>query len=431
MPIIKDLKKAKKKIEAISSRFDLSKMKKEYKSVETIVNTVRQKGDKALIYYTKKFDKVNLKNIRASKVEIQNSTKQVSKPLLTSIKKAIKRITTFQKTNIPKTWIKVFNSNEKLGYKYMPLDSVGIYIPGGKAPLISTVLMTVIPAKVAGVKRIVIFTPPLVNKGILAACKLLKVNEVYQIGGAQAISASAFGTESIKPVNKIVGPGNVYVTLAKKIVFGKVGIDGLYGPSEIAIIADKTANSKFLAIDLLSQLEHGSGLESAFMVTNSEELAKKTQSELLKLAKTLANKKTVLKSWNKNSAIIIVRDLNNACELINLLAPEHLEIITKNAFSIFKKIKNAGAIFLGEYSCESVGDYIAGPSHCLPTGGSAKFSSGLTVMDFMKKISVISFNKKAFNKVAKDIIELADAEGLKAHGDAVRIRQDLSLRGTK
>lgn len=422
MPIIKDIKKAKKKINEISSRFDLSKMNKEYKSVETIVNNVRQNGDKALIYYTNEFDKVNLKSIKVSQAEINNSTKYISKPLLISIKKAIQRITIFQKTNVPKTWIKTFNANEKLGYKYVPLDSVGIYIPGGKASLISTVLMTAILAKVAGVKRIAVFTPPPVNPGILTACKLLSISEIYQVGGAQAIAAAAFGTKSIRSVNKIVGPGNIYVTLAKKIVFGKIGIDGLYGPSEIAIIADKSANPKFVAIDLLSQLEHGSGLESAFMITNSESLAKKLQNELLKLAKTLPNKKTVLKSWSKNSAIVIVQDLNKACELINMLAPEHLEIITKSPNTLLRKIKNAGAVFLGEYSCESVGDYIAGPSHCLPTGGNAKFSSGLTVMDFMKKISVISFNKKAFDRVAKDVIELANAEGLKAHGDAIKMR---------
>ncbi len=422
MPIIKDIKKAKKKIDDISSRFDLSKMSKEYKLVEAIINNVKKNGDKALIHYTNKFDKVNLKSVEVPQSEINSSTKYIPKPLLSSIKKAIHKITAFQRTNTPQTWIRNFNSNEKLGYKYTPLDSVGIYIPGGKAPLISTVLMTVIPAKVARVKRIVVFTPPPVNKGILAACKLLGINEVYQVGGAQAIAASAFGTNSIKPVDKIVGPGNVYVTLAKKIVFGKVGIDGLYGPSEIAIIADKSANPKFLATDLLSQLEHGSGLESAFMVTNNELLAKETQKELLELVKFLPNKNTVLKSWNRNSAIAIVKDLDKACELINLLAPEHLEIITKNAFSLSMKITNAGAIFIGEYSCESVGDYIAGPSHCLPTGGSAKFSSGLTVMDFMKKISMISFSKKAFDKNAKDIINLADAEGLKAHGDAIKIR---------
>ena len=420
--IIKDIEKAKKKIDEISSRFDLSKMDKEYKSVEAIVNNVKKNGDKALIFYTKKFNRVDLKTIRVSKSEIKNSTKHISKSLLSSIKKAIHRITTFQKTNIPKTWIKTFNSNEKIGYNYVPLDSVGIYIPGGKAPLISTVLMTVIPAKVAGVKRIVVFTPPPVNPGILAACKLLSISEIYQVGGAQAIAAAAFGTQTIQPVNKIIGPGNIYVTLAKKCVFGKVGIDGLYGPSEIAIIADKTANPKFLATDLLSQLEHGSGMESAFMVTNSESLAKETQGELLKLAQTLPNKKTVLKSWSKNSAIVIVRELGKACELINELAPEHLEIITKNASSLLGKIRNAGAVFLGEYSCESVGDYIAGPSHCLPTSGSAKFSSGLTVMDFMKKISVVSFNKNAFTKVSKDIISIAEAEGLKAHGDAIKIR---------
>ncbi|OGI08882.1 MAG: histidinol dehydrogenase [Candidatus Melainabacteria bacterium RIFCSPLOWO2_02_FULL_35_15] len=420
--IIKDLKKAKKKIKDILSRFDPSEMNKEYKSVQVIVNNVKKNGDKALIYYTKKFDEINLKSIKVSPVEIKNSTNHISKLLLLSIKKAIKRIIIFQKTNVPKTWIKTFNSTEKLGYKYIPLDSAGIYIPGGQAPLISTVYMTATLAKAAGVKRIVIFTPPPANKGILAVCKLLRINEVYQIGGAQAISAAAFGTESIQPVNKIVGPGNIYVTLAKKIVFGKIGIDGLYGPSEIAIIADKSANPKLLAVDLLSQLEHGSGLESAFMATNSEQVAKATEKELFRLAQHLPNKKTVLKSWKNNSAIVIVRDLNRACKLINLLAPEHLEIMTKNALSLSKKIKNAGAVFLGEYSCESIGDYIAGPSHCLPTGGSAKFSSGLTVMDFMKKISVISFNKKDFRRIAKDVINLADAEGLKAHENAVRMR---------
>lgn len=422
MPIIKNIKKAKKKIIEITSGFDLSKRHKEQKIVQNILNNVKSKGDKALIYYTKKFDKVSLKNIKVSYKAISDSKKHISKKLLSSIKKAIYRINTFHKTNVPATWIKSFKLKEKLGYKYMPLDSVGIYIPGGKNPLISTVLMTVIPAKVSGVKHIVVFTPPPVHNGILAVCKLLGVREIYQIGGAQAISAAAFGTESVKPVDKIIGPGNIYVTLAKKAVFGKIGIDGLYGPSEIAIIADDSGNPQYLAIDLLSQLEHGSGLESAFMVTNSKKLANQTQKCLFKLAKTLPNKKTVLKSWENNSAIVIVKDLNKGIELINMLAPEHLEIITKNPSNLASKIKNAGAMFLGEYTCESIGDYIAGPSHCLPTGGSARFSSGLTVMDFMKKISVISFNKKSFNKVAKDVITFADAEGLKAHGDAVRMR---------
>ena len=238
MPIIKDFKKAKKKVVEISTRFDLSKRKEELIAVEKIIDTVKRKGDKALIYYTKKFDKVLLKSIRVSQSEIKNSTKYISRKLLSSIKKAAHRIKTFHQTNIPKTWIKTFKLKEKLGYKYTPLDSVGIYIPGGKNPLISTVLMTVIPAKVAGVTRIAVFSPPPVHKGILASCKLLRIKEVYQVGGAQAIAACTFGTESIKPVNKVIGPGNIYVTLAKKIVFGKVGIDGLYGPSEIAIIAD-------------------------------------------------------------------------------------------------------------------------------------------------------------------------------------------------
>ena len=422
MPIIKDIKKAKKKILEISNRFDLSKRKKELKLVENILENVKRKGDKALIYYTKKFDKVNLNNIRVSKSEINNSTRYLSRKLLSSIKNAINRITIFHKTNVPTTWIKSFKLKEKLGYKYIPLDSVGIYIPGGRNPLISTVLMTAILAKIAGVKRIAIFTPPPVHKGILAACKLLRIYEIYQVGGAQAIVSACFGTDSISPVNKIIGPGNIYVTLAKKVVFGKIGIDGLYGPSEIAIIADRFANPTYLAIDLLSQLEHGSGLESAFLVTNSESIAKQTQRTLIKLSKSLPNKKVILKSWRNNSAIVVVRDLNKACELINMLAPEHLEIFTKNPETISRKIRNAGAIFLGEYTCESIGDYIAGPSHCLPTGSSARFSSGLTVMDFMKKTSVISFDKKSFNKVAKDVVELANAEGLKAHGDAVRMR---------
>ena len=422
MPIINDFQKAKKKIEQISSRFNLLSLGKEYKNVERIIDQVRKTGDKALLYYSKKFDKVTLSKIRVSNSEINNSSKQISKELKKTINHAINRITRFQKTNIPQSWLKTFVTGEKLGYKYIPVESVGVYIPGGKSPLISTVLMTVIPAKAAGVKRIAVFTPPTVNPGILFACKLLGINEVYQVGGAQAIAAAAYGTETIKPVSKVIGPGNVYVTLAKKIVFGKIGIDGLFGPSEIAIIADKSANPEFIATDLLSQLEHGSGLESAFMVTNSPDIAKKTQSELLKSAKSLLNKKTVLKEWKKNSAIVIVKDLNKACELVNLLAPEHLEIVTKSPEAIASKIINAGAIFLGKYSCESIGDYIAGPSHCLPTSGSARFSSGLTVMDFMKKISIISFNKSSFDKVSQDIINLADAEGLKAHGDAVRIR---------
>lgn len=422
MPIIKDYKKAKNKTIEISSRFDLSKRKKEYEIVESIVEDVKKRGDKALFFYTKKFDKVELKDLKVSKKEINASLKKIPKPLLASIKAAIKRITDFQKTNIPESWLKTFENGEKLGYKYSPLDSVAVYIPGGKSPLISTVLMTVILAKVAGVKRIAVFTPPPVNLGILAACKLLGIAEVYQIGGAQAIAACAYGSESIKPFCKVVGPGNIYVTLAKKIVFGKIGIDGLFGPSEIAVIADKTANPKFIAIDLLSQLEHGSGLESAYMITDSERLATEVEIELLRHLQTLPNKDVVLSSWKNNSVIIISSSKEKTVELINLFAPEHLEIITKNPKSFADKIQNAGAVFLGDYSCESVGDYIAGPSHCLPTGGSAKFSSGLTVMDFMKKISIISFDKKSFNKVSSDVINLANAEGLKAHGDAVRFR---------
>ena len=422
MPIITDFKRAKKKILGMKSRFNLSQRKKEFKSVEKIVENVKKRGDKALILYSKKFDNIDISDFRISHKRLNNDSKKIKKSLLLSIKRAAKRIEQFQKTNVPKSWLKTFGQGEKLGYKYIPLDSVGVYIPGGKIPLISTVLMTVIPAKVAGVKRIAIFTPPPVHDGILAACKLLGINEVYQIGGAQAVAAAAFGTETIKPVDKIVGPGNVFVTLAKKTVYGKIGIDGLYGPSEIAVIADRFANPSYVAMDLLSQLEHGSGLESALLVTDNYSFSKEVEKNILNFVKSLPNRKTVLKSWRKNSAIAVVNNIQKSADLINLFAPEHLEIIAKNPSALVNKIKHAGAIFIGEYSCESIGDYVAGPSHCLPTGGTARFSSGLTVMDFMKKISILSFSEKSFKSVAKDVIELASAESLKAHGDAVKIR---------
>ena len=422
MPILKDFNKAKKKIKEISNRFDLSIRKKEQLIVQSIIDNVKKNGDKALYFYTKKFDGVTLKNLRVTKADINNSTKHLEKKLLSSIKSAIKRIKNFQNTNPPTSWIKSFSKDEKLGYKYIPLDSVGVYIPGGKIPLISTVLMTVIPAQVAGVKRIAVFTPPPVHNGILAACNLLGITEIYQIGGAQAIAAAALGTKTISPVNKVVGPGNIFVTLAKKELFGKIGIDGLYGPSEIAIISDDSANPKFLASDLISQLEHGSGLESSLMVTTSNRIALETEKELLKQIQSLPNKNIALSSWKNNSAIIVVKNLEQAVELINDFAPEHLEIITKNARNIANKIRNAGAIFIGEYTCESLGDYVAGPSHCLPTGGTAKFSSGLTLMDFMKKISILEFNKKSLNKLSQDIINIAMAERLPGHANAVRLR---------
>lgn len=422
MPIIKDKKLARKKIEEISNRFDITQRKKELKVVEEIIENVKCNGDEALFHYSKSFDKVNLDSIKLSSEKINKSINEIPKDLKIAIKKSIQRIKRFQKNNIPKSWIKSFNPDEKMGYRYSPLDSVGIYIPGGKIPLISTVLMTVIPAQVAGVKRIALFTPPPVSHGILAACKILGINEIYQIGGSQAIAAAAFGTQSVKSVCKVVGPGNIYVTLAKKMLFGKIGIDGLYGPSEIAIIADNNANPEFIAYDLLSQLEHGSGLESAVLVTSSEVIAKSVEKFVLEYARKLPNKETVLKSWKNNSVIIVVKNINEAVDLINYLAPEHLEIITSNSETVSRKINNAGAIFVGEYTCESVGDYIAGPSHCLPTGGSARFSSGLTVMDFMKKISYVSFNKKSLKRNVKEIIQIANAEKLPAHAGAVKIR---------
>ncbi len=410
-------------------------------TVKDIIHNVKEKGDAALSGYTNKFDK---QNIQEFKVEINSQNNNGNESYLAKIDPKLKqalararyRIRQYHQKDLPSDWSYEGMLGEKLGAKYNPIESVGLYIPGGQAPLLSTVLMTAIPAKVAGVKRIVMVSPPPINDAVLAAAELAGVDEVYQVGGAQAIAALAYGTETINPVDKIVGPGNIYVSTAKKQVFGKVGIDGIYGPSELAILADETANPKFIAWDLLSQLEHGSGLESVLLVTNSKELADKTREEvkakLTELAKTASTDliETIKESFEKWSAILLVESLEEGAELINLYAPEHFELQVKDSRvdKVLSLIKHAGAIFIGSISCESLGDYVAGPSHCLPTGGTSRFSSGLQCSDFVKKSSIIDFSKSdssigSFKALVDDVALIARAEGLEAHARAMEVRK--------
>lgn len=424
-----------KRIKEINQRLSETNISEKEASVREIINDVVKKGDLALQHYSKKFDGVELSSF---KLDFSNALDLISDELKHALKNAAQRIEKFhleemKSSNLKSGWSFTGDLNEKLGVKYLALDSTAIYVPGGQAPLVSTVLMTAIPAKVAGVKRIVMFSPPPINTAILAAAKIAGVDEVYSIGGAQAIAAAAYGTETIKPVDKIVGPGNVYVSLAKKMVFGKVGIDGVFGPSELAIVADDSADSEYLAADLISQLEHGSGLESALMLTTSAELAQKTREEFykqvdaMKTLKTEQQIKTILNSFEKWSDILVVANLDEAAELINLYAPEHLELQLEPTVidSFLANLKHAGAVFIGAKSCESLGDYLAGPSHCLPTNTSARFSSGLQSSDFIKKISIIDFSSSKdaeFQQIIKDVAIIARAEELEGHARAMEKR---------
>ena len=424
-----------KRIKEINQRLSETNISEKEASVREIINDVVKKGDLALQHYSKKFDGVELSSF---KQDFSNALDLISDELKHALKNAAQRIEKFhleemKSSNLKSGWSFTGDLNEKLGVKYLALDSTAIYVPGGQAPLVSTVLMTAIPAKVAGVKRIVMFSPPPINTAILAAAKIAGVDEVYSIGGAQAIAAAAYGTETIKPVDKIVGPGNVYVSLAKKMVFGKVGIDGVFGPSELAIVADDSADSEYLAADLISQLEHGSGLESALMLTSSAELAQKTREEFykqvdaMKALKTEQQIKTILNSFEKWSDILVVANLDEAAELINLYAPEHLELQLEPTVidSFLSNIRHAGAVFIGAKSCESLGDYLAGPSHCLPTNTSARFSSGLQSSDFIKKISIIDFSSSKdaeFQQIIKDVAIIARVEELEGHARAMEKR---------
>lgn len=395
--------------------------------VQEIVNEVKEKKDSAVFAYTKKFDgaEVNASNIRVTEEEIGEAMKEVEPGLLEVMKKAMKNIRDYHQMQIQHSWFDSKPDGSILGQKVTALESVGVYVPGGKAAYPSSVLMNIIPAEVAGVKRIVMVTPPgkdgKVNPVTLTAAHLAGATEVYKVGGAQAVAALAFGTESIPRVNKIVGPGNIFVALAKKAVYGHVSIDSIAGPSEILVLADETANPRFVAADLLSQAEHDE-LASAILVTTSKELAENVSKQVDSFVKELSRKEILEKSLENFGYILVAETMEEAVETANTIASEHLEIVTKNPFEVMTKIHNAGAIFIGEYSSEPLGDYFAGPNHVLPTNGTAKFFSPLGVDDFIKKSSIIYYSKEALEPIHKDIIAFAEAEHLTAHANSIRVR---------
>ena len=383
--------------------------------VRKIISDVRKFGDAAVIDYTKKIDGVELENFSVDIGEIE-----IDSEVLASLKVAAENIRKFHVEQLPKSWITYRGENSLLGQAIIPLERVGVYVPGGTAAYPSSVLMNIIPAKVAGVKEIIMCTPN-TNKTVLAAAKLAGVDKIFKIGGAQAIAAMAFGTEQIPRVNKIVGPGNIFVTLAKKEVYGHCDIDMLAGPSEILIVADEFANPVYAAADMLSQAEHDP-LACSILITTSATLADKIAAQVDEQLKNLPRREIAEASINRNGLIVVAKDLNEAADFANFSAPEHLELLTREPFALLPKIKNAGAIFLGAYSPEPLGDYLAGPNHVLPTGGTAKFYSVLNVETFLKRTSLISYAQGDLLNAAQDIIRLAEAEGLQAHAAAIRKR---------
>lgn len=395
--------------------------------VNDIIQNVREKRDEAIFEYTLKFDgaTINQDNIRVTEEEIKEAYEQVDPKLLDVIRKALVNIRDYHTKQKQYSWFDSDESGIILGQKVTPLKTVGVYVPGGKAVYPSSVLMNVIPAKVAGVSNIIMTTPcgkdGKVYPSTLVAAKEAGVDAIYKVGGAQAIAALAFGTESIPKVDKIVGPGNIYVALAKKAVFGYVSIDSIAGPSEIMVLADETANPRFVAADLLSQAEHDE-MASAILVTTSETLAEQVSVEVDKFVATLSRKEIIQKSLDNYGYILVADTMQDAIDTVNEIASEHLELVTKNPFETMTKIRNAGAIFIGEYSSEPLGDYFAGPNHVLPTNGTAKFFSPLSVDDFIKKSSIISYSREALKPVYKDIVQFAECEKLTAHANSIRVR---------
>lgn len=396
-------------------------------TVEKIVNDVRDRGDEALFGYTKQFDKadINAGNVLVTKEEIEYAYTQVDEKLIEVIRKAKENIRTYHEKQRQYSW---FDSDPKgimLGQKVTALESVGVYVPGGKAVYPSSVLMNIMPAKVAGVKNI-IMTTPCNSEGEVYATTLVAANEagataIYKAGGAQAIAALAYGTESIPKVDKIVGPGNIFVALAKRAVYGHVSIDSIAGPSEVLVIADETANPRYVAADLLSQAEHDE-MASAILITTSKELAEKVSAQVDEFIEVLSRKEIIRKSIDTYGYILLADNMADAVETANAIASEHLEIVTANPFDVMTRIKNAGAIFIGEYSSEPLGDYFAGPNHVLPTNGTAKFFSPLSVDDFIKKSSIIYYSREALEEVHEDIESFAKSEQLTAHANSIAVR---------
>lgn len=403
----------------------LANIEKLTPTISKILNDIKLYGDEAVRKYTYKFDGVLIKELKVSKKEFKHAIKVVDKDIINALKESIKNIEEFHEKQKSKEEILVRADGSILGRRRIPLDSVGVYVPGGKASYPSTLLMACIPAKIAGVERMVVCTPPRkdgsVNSEILAAAQLLSIKEIYKIGGVQAIGAMAYGTKSIAPVQKIIGPGNIYVTAAKRLVYGIVDIDFLAGPSEILIIADNTADPRFIASDMLAQLEHDPE-SSSLLVTNSAELAEKVRGEIKKQLGLLSRKKIIKTSLKKNTLIIIVENIIDAVKLANEYAPEHIEIIAKNEEEIFRNIKNAGSIFLGKHSAVALGDYCSGTNHILPTGGFARVSSGIDVDTFIKKSTYQKISKKGLLKLSKTAMKLATIEGLDAHVRSIAIR---------
>ncbi|MDK2791583.1 MAG: histidinol dehydrogenase [Deferribacteres bacterium] len=391
-------------------------------TVMEILNKVKEGKDKALVELTKKFDNTDISDgFEVDKKFLEKCYENLPEKLRISLNVAKNNITEYHKNMLEKTWMYERADGSILGAKVTPLEKVGVYVPGGKATYPSTVLMNILPAKVAGVKEVIMVTPAKdgkLNEVVLAAAYLAGVDRVFKLGGAQAVAALAYGTETVPKVDKIVGPGNIYVALAKKIVFGSVDIDMIAGPSEILVIADGNANPEYVAADMLSQAEHDE-LASAITVTDDKNLALRIAVEIDKQLELLPKKHIAEKSLKDFGAIIVVKDIDEACDIANEIAPEHLELYVKTPFEYLNKIKNAGAIFLGEYTPEAVGDYLAGPNHTLPTNGTARFFSPLGTYDFVKRSSIINFNKYALEKVGDNIVEIAKAEGLDAHANSV------------
>ena len=391
------------------------------------MDRVKTKGDQALFELTRKFDweGIDASNVKVTEAEVQEAYDTIDPQLVETIRKSLKNIREYHEKQKQYSWFDTTPEGTMLGQKVTPLASAGVYVPGGKAVYPSSVLMNIVPAKIAGVAHVVMCTPcnkeGKVNPAVLVAAKEAGADEIYKVGGAQAIAAMAFGTESIPKVDKITGPGNIFVALAKKAVSGFVSIDSIAGPSEILVLADETANPRYVAADLLSQAEHDE-MASAILVTTSKELAEKVSEEVDAFVKILSRKEIISKSLDNYGYILVAETLEDAIETVDLIASEHLEIVTKNPFEVMMKVKNAGAIFLGEYSSEPLGDYFAGPNHILPTNGTARFFSPVSVDDFIKKSSIIYYSREALQRVHKDIEYFAKAEQLTAHANSIAVR---------
>lgn len=396
-------------------------------TVNDIISNVRENGDKALFDYTEKFDKcvITKDTIKVTRAEIDEAYKKLDPDFIEVMKKSAANIRDFHEKQKRESWITTKEDGSILGQRVLPIEISGVYVPGGKAAYPSSVLMNVVPAKVAGVKRIIMVTPPgkdgTLNPGTLVAADIAGVTEVYKVGGAQAIAAMAFGTESIPKVDKITGPGNIFVALAKKACFGHVSIDSIAGPSEILVIADETANPRWVAADLLSQAEHDE-MASAILVTTSEEIARQVSEEIDKFVEVLERKEIIQKSLDNYGYAFVAETMDEAIEAANAIASEHCEIITASPFEVMTKVKNAGALFLGHYSSEPLGDYFAGPNHILPTNQTARFFSPLSVDDFVKKTSIIAYSEEGLKAVHKDIERFAKEEGLTAHANSIAVR---------